>query len=215
MKTRAASFILLVLAIATTPFYGAVAASSAPPMGRSQASFEETLRKFYGLVEYQDVQEHALLRKYWAEEVLKANPNSAEGLRDMGDALHTLGHFEEFKENYEAAFKLHTQALEYFERTPLETRESQDKIRHANEHIFFNIYELAFAKSDDFLFRKALDWARVNNFATNPDYGMDYIRARYIDLIKRAPSLMLPPTSDELALTPNCSSWLTGLHDAD
>lgn len=77
-----------------------------------------------------------------AELNLKLFPNSKEYLRDLGDALHTLGHFAEHDHDFDLALALHQRSLKAFSQSGLKTRESwDDGVEHAHEHLFMDNFD--------------------------------------------------------------------------
>lgn len=182
------------------------AASPAPPIGRNKEKFEDSIRATYGLKPQSDIREFATTQEQKILDGLRTNPDSPELLRDLGDIYHTLGHLEEYDENFEAALKYHEKAIENFQRSHLKSKQSGDKLRHSIEHIFVDMYEHAYQalqKNDsqnDFLFRKAIQWARRWDLASSPIIMSPPVRERYLDLVLRAPALMIQPTIEELSI---------------
>lgn len=191
------------------------AASPAPPIGRSKEKFEESIRATYGLTPRADVREFALHQEKTIQEQLRVSPDSPESLRDLGDIYHTLGHLEEYDDNFEAALNYHQKAIENFQRSHLKSKQSGDKLRHSIEHIFVDMYEQAYKawqnndSQNEFMFRKAIQWARRWDLASSPIIMSPPVRERYIDLVLRAPRLMIQPTVEELSIGGNsCDHYL-------
>lgn len=191
------------------------AASPAPPIGRNKEKFEESIRATYGLTPRADVREFALHQEKTIQEQLRVSPDSPESLRDLGDIYHTLGHLEEYDDNFEAALNYHQKAIENFQRSHLKSKQSGDKLRHSIEHIFVDMYEQAYKawqnndSQNEFMFRKAIQWARRWDLASSPIIMSPPVRERYIDLVLRAPRLMIQPTVEELGIGGNsCDHYL-------
>lgn len=180
------------------------AASPLPPIGRSREKFENSIRTTYGLTPQANVRDFAHDREKTILDLLRTSPQSEEFLRDLGDVYHTLGHLEEYDDNFERAVEYQQKSIEYFQRTHLKSKQSSDKLRHSIEHIFVDMYEHAYQSlqkreaQNEFLFRKAIQWARRWDLASSPIIMSPPVRERYIDLILRAPRLMIQPTAEEL-----------------
>lgn len=106
-------------------------------------------------------------------------------MRDLADALHTLGHMEEEDGRLEAALALHRESLRLFEASGYPTEESwDDGVNHAQEHIFMDLFDLGTQKNDPEVLDQAYQWTEDTGLANSKASLSNRFQPRYVDLVK-------------------------------
>lgn len=126
-----------------------------------------------------------------ARDGLKKNPGSRELKRDLGDALHHLGHVAEEQGDFERAMQLHQESLQLFKESGLPARGSwNDGVDHAMEHVFMDLFDMgdrALRAHDEqtgnAYMDRAYDWSEQNDLV-NKVGRSDRFLPRYYAMAK-------------------------------
>jgi hypothetical protein len=178
-------FLFFIFALAPSVF--------ADPISKKEAdAWVERVRSIMGWSSDFDVEKEAHDREATARAKYQKNPNDPVVIRDLADALHSLGHFAEHRHDFIRAKELHEESLSLFRKTDVPTTESWDGVDHASEHIFMDLYDHAFVqekngdvKAAEKFFEEAYIWAESEKIAEGSASKSDRFEKRYVALVKR------------------------------
>ncbi len=186
-----------------------------PITPEAAAAWNNRVRSHLGVGPDFDLREEADHRRIDAENLLKLNPYSREAMRDLGDALHSLGHFAEQAHDFMSALKLHGLSLEMYMHANLPTRESwHNGVEHAFEHIFMSYYDQAIiyqrasnseqaAKFYELAWQWSEKWYEImGEFSNNARF-----LNRYMPLVKLRRAEKKPMTNINRIYSQNFCDW--------